>query len=42
MNYKKEIIQMLKELNDERFLKYIHTLLKEMLVKSARDNARVG
>lgn len=34
MNYKKEIIQMLNQLNDERFIRYLYKLIKEMIAKS--------
>ncbi len=31
MDYKNEIIKMLKELNDEKYLEYIYVLIQELL-----------
>lgn len=34
IDYKKDIIKMLKKLDDERFIRYLHTLISEMIAKS--------
>ena len=42
IDYKSEIIRMLNKLDDEKFLSYLYTLVKEMLAKSVSDTTRVG
>lgn len=33
--YKEQIIQMLQKINEEKFLRYLYTLLNEMLIKQS-------
>ena len=42
IDYKSEIIKMLNQLDDERFLSYLYTLVKEMLSKRVSEAQRVG
>lgn len=37
MNYKDEIIKMLNQIDNEKFLHYLYVLLKEMISKSVSD-----
>ena len=36
MDYKKLIIQHLQKINDERFLRYLYTLITEMVEKQSK------